>query len=155
MVPVQLIEDLAAELKRILEHISFFNRKGSQTDINMFKYGLPVEKTKDDKDKKFPYILIAPNEGEVSESTEPQKISIQLLIGLFDEGLENQGKGMVLNVINDICERFLKNPVLKGNYYLEEKITWVLDREDEYPYHYGAIWLTFNIPAFRRESEYA
>ena len=60
-----------------------------------------------------------------------------------------------MNIINDICERFSEDPALKGRYYADEEIKWVVDTEEEYPYHYGAVWLVFNVPAFRRESEYA
>lgn len=155
MVPVQLVEDLAAELGQVLSHIRFPDKKDNETGINILKYGIPVERTREEKEGKFPYVLILPEGGEIPGSIKDQKINIQLVIGLFDEGLENQGKEQVLNVINDICERFLKNPVLNENYYADEKITWVIDREDEYPYHYGAVWLLFNVPAYRRESEYA
>lgn len=156
MTIVQLIEDLADELDAVLSHMQFpdeLTRK--TTKINVFQFGLPIEKTAEDKKKKFPYALIVPDEGAISDSISPQTVSLQILIGIYDNGLENQGKKHVLNVINDICERFLKNPALKGEYYADEKIAWVVDKEEEYPYHYGAVWISFNTPAIRREDEYA
>lgn len=156
MTPVQLIEDLTEELKEVLSHMQFPDElSGNTTDINVFSFGIPLEKTKEDKKKKFPYALIIPEEGGIADAASPQTVSIYILIGVYDNGFENQGKRHVINVINDICERFLKNPDLKGRYYADEKITWVVDKEEEYPYHYGAVWLVFNIPTFRRENEYA
>ena len=156
MTPVQLIEDLEDELMKVLEHLQFMDEStGETTGINVFSFGIPLEKTAEDKKKKFPYVLILPDEGAINDSASPQTVSVQLLIGIYDKGLENQGKKHVLNVINDICERFLKNPVLKGRYYADEKIIWVVDKEEKYPYHYGAVWMIFNTSTFRRENEYA
>ncbi len=156
MTPVQLVEDLAEELEAVLGHMQFpCELTGETTGINIFQFGIPQEKTVDDRKKKFPYVLILPDEGEIEGSIEPQQIRVQLLIGVFDKGMENQGKKHVLNVVNDICERFLKDPVLKETYYADQKITWVVDKEEEYPYHYGAVWMIFNAPAVRREDEFA
>lgn len=155
MVPVQLMEDLADEIKTILGHMRLPTPLHTESEINVFQYGLPVEKTNEDSKKKFPYVLITPQEGETGNGYDAQKVSVNLLIGLFDEDLNNQGKKSVLNIINDIEERFLKRPMMERGYYADEEIKWVVDTEDEYPYHYGAMWLSFNIPTFRRESEYA
>lgn len=156
MTPAQLMEDLKDELTEVLEHLQFPDElTGGTTPLNVFTFGIPQEKTAEDKKKKFPYILIIPDEGAIADSNSPQMVSVKLLVGVFDKGMENQGKKHVLNVINDVCERFLVNPVLKGTYYADEKITWVVDSEDEYPYHYGAVWLVFNTPTFEREDEYA
>lgn len=155
MVPVQLIEDLSEELKTVLSHMRLPSPKGEETEINIFQYGLPIEKTKEDAKKKVPYVLIIPTEGELTGGNEPQTVKVECLIGLYDDNKDNQGKKAVMNVINDICSRFAVNPVLKDSYYAEEKMEWVVDREEEYPYHYGAVWLDFNVPAVRRENEYA
>ena len=156
MTIVQLMEDLADELDAVLSHMQFPDELTKKTTkINVFQFGLPIEKTAEDKKKKFPYVMILPEEGTIEGSSEPQQVRIQLFIGIFDKEMENQGKKHVLNVINDICERFLKNPALKGRYYADEKITWVVDEEEEFPYYYGAVWMVFNTPTIRREDEYA
>lgn len=155
MVPVQFIEDLAAELEIVLSHMRFKTPSKEEVGINIFPFGIPIEKTNEDPKKKFPYVLIQPLDGGIPDSMSAQKVKLQLLIGIYDNDTANQGKKDILNVINDICERFLKNPTLKNQYYAEEEIAWVLDPEDEFPYHYGAVSIVFNIPAFRRESEYA
>lgn len=161
MVPVQFVEELAEELITILSHMKFEapKKKGAEinmedAEINIFQYGLPIEKANGDPIKKFPYVLIEPMEGQIPDSVEEQKVKVQLLIGLHDNESMNHGKKQVLNIINDICERFLKNPVLK-NYHADEKITWLLDTEDEYPFHYGAVLMEFYIPSYGRENEYA
>lgn len=156
MTPVQLIEDLKEELEEVLKHMQFPDElTGKTTGIHVFDFGIPFEKTSEDKKKKYPYILIVPEEGGIETAASPQTVKIYLLIGIYDNGMENQGKRHVLNVINDICGRFLVNPALKGKYYADEKIAWVVDSDEEYPYHFGAVWLTFNMPAIRREDKYA
>lgn len=156
MVPVIFAEELADELGIILSHMQLPNPSGGRTNINIFQFGLPIEKTKEESKKKFPYVLITLQEGNITgERSDPQKVHIYLLIGVYDDGTDNQGKKHVLNIINDICERFLKDPVLKGRYYADKEIKWVVDDDEEYPYNYGAVWMTFNIPTFRRENRYA
>lgn len=156
MTAVQFVDDLGEELKVVLSHMQFPDKiTGKLTGINIFTFGIPVEKTKENKKKKFPYALIIPKEGNIEGGMEPQIINVQILIGVYDDDIENQGKRHVLNIIHDICERFQVNPVLKNQYYADEKITWVVDDEEEHPYHFGAVWLTFNTPSFRRENEYA
>lgn len=114
MTAIQLIEDLAEELKEILSHMQFSDElTGKTTGFNIYQFGIPREKTAEDRKKKFPYALIIPDEGGIADSTSPQTVSIQILIGIYDNEMENRGKKHVLNVINDVSERFLKNPVLK------------------------------------------
>lgn len=155
MTPVQFAEDLARELGGVLGNIRLQAPSGKESGINIFTFGLPIEKTQEDRGKKFPYALITLEEGGVQGADDPQKVKANILIGVYDNGMENQGKAWVLNIINDISERFLKNPVLEPCYYADDEITWVMDREEEYPYHYGAVGMVFNIPAVRREDEYA
>ena len=59
MTPVQLMEDLKSDLQKVLGHLSFPDElTGDTTGISVFQYGLPIEKTQDDRKKKFPYVLI-------------------------------------------------------------------------------------------------
>ena len=157
MVPVIFLGDLADELGSILSHIRLPNPSGGRSGINIFQYGLPMEKTREDSKKKFPYVFITPLEGNITgEGTEPQKMALYILIGVYDDDMHNRGKDHVLNIINDICERFSRDPVLKGKYYADAELKWIVDDEEEYPFHYGAVWMTFNIPAFgRREDKFA
>ncbi len=155
MTPVQFAEDLAMELKVVLGHIRLPAPSGEESGIHIFTFGLPIEKTKGAREGKFPYVLITLEEGGVKGRTEPQKVKVSLLIGVYDNGMGNQGKAWVMNIINDIGERFLANPVLGPCYYADDEVTWVMDREEEYPYHYGMVGMVFNIPTVRRENEYA
>lgn len=155
MTPVQFTESLGEELKKITEHIRLPSPLGGETKMNVFRFGIPLEKTNEDKKNKFPYILATLSNGQIDESQGEQKVVAHLLIGIYDNGMENQGKRWVLNIINDICERFLKDPVLEGTYYADGEITWVVDDEEEFPYHYGAMDLTFHLPTFRRENKFA
>ncbi len=176
MVPVMLTEDLAEELESVLGHLTLPSPPVGDGKIKVFRFGIPIEKTavpaaagkpgapdakvnvnaKEERMKKFPYVLVRPLEGNITgEKTDPQKVSMYLLVGVYDGDMDNRGKRHVLNVINDICERFLKDPVLAGKYYADSEMTWVMDDDEEYPYHYGALWMTFNIPVFRREDRYA
>ena len=158
MVPVQLIDDLAEETEEVLRHMRCPSPHGD-SEIHIFKYGLPViplDGEEGEEDEPFPYLIIRPAEGETGEGiSSTHQVHVGMLIGIYDRDTGKKGDIHVLKLIKDIMERFMKNPALAGKYYAEEKINWVLQAEDTYPYFFGGIEMTFNIPAVRRESKYA
>lgn len=155
MTTLRLVEDLAEELGKVLRHLTFPNElAGESTPINIYRFGVPAEETSKNGKNKFPYVLILPEKGTIAGTMSPWTVKVRLRIGIFDGDRENEGKGHVLNVINDVCERFLRDPVLAGKYYAAEKITWGVDKKDKYPYHYGSVCLSFETAVIRRENEF-
>lgn len=154
MTPILFSASLKEELMAVTSHIRLKTPLGEESGLNIFEFGLPIEMTKEDSGKKFPYILITLTDGYI-QGVEAHKVCVHLLIGVYDDGRGNQGKSWVLNIINDICERFLVDPVLEGRYYADDEVKWAIDDEERYPYYYGMVEMVFNLPASGRENEYA
>ena len=57
--------------------------------------------------------------------------------------------------IQRICDRFAAKPLLAQKYYARQHIQWALQDEDTYPYYFGGIEITFNLPKIGREDDYA
>lgn len=154
MVPVLLIHELAEELKSILSTFRMNSAEHEEVPISIFEYELPDSAEPDENGVKLPYVLVTPLQGEILKSTDGQLIKIQLHIGIRDEGEHSQGRKQVLNVIQDICERFQKNPAM-SHCYAEEKMIWTLDIKSRHPSCYGMVELTFKLPIYGRENEFA
>lgn len=123
---------------------------------NIFGQSLPIRES-DEQDDPFPYIIVRIDSGDM-KGENPQHVKIRILIGIYDDGYDINGHKDVLNIIQKIYEQFAKNPVLEHKYVMKDDpqnpFIWALQDEDIYPYYYGAIEMTWETRAIRRESEF-
>lgn len=122
-------------------------------------------------DDPFPFIQVHLRSGGIASSTEPHKITVLLMIGIFDDGTadfrepspvgeqwdnRNFGVMAVMEIIEGIQEHYEKYPTLgKGSFRYDGPFQWELDDEPTYPYFYGMCELSFSTWAPRIEgSEY-
>lgn len=172
MVAAFLQDDLVAELKYILRDFRLKDPKGNLSEIHIFSQNLPLPESKtqdnlpiemlenglaDDitTEDPYPYIIVRIEDGEIKDEASAQKVSTQLIIGIYDDAYEKQGQKDVLNIIADIYERFAKLAVLNYRYTIQYPILWTLQEEESYPYYYGGMQLSWEIAAIRREDKYA
>ena len=122
--------------------------------IRVFEQGLPIQDA--ESDDPYPYIIVRLDTGGIDTPTDPHKINVVLLIGIYDDDRKNQGHKTVLEVIERIQAHYEKNPTLsRGAFQFSDPFKWVLQDEPSYPYFYGACNLAFNTYADRTEvSEY-
>ena len=85
-----------------------------------------------------------------------QVVSIMLILAVFNDDERNQGQHELLNTIHKIAERFIRNPVLKDKYMLDQEngIKWILDDEDRYPYFVGGMTMKWETFFAEREDDY-
>lgn len=98
----------------------------------------------DFEDDPYPYCIVKVDSGAMQQ--EAQEIQTILIFGIFDDDPKCQGYQVILNMIHKVAERFTKNPCLKDRYRLnsENGITWVLDDTEQFPYFFGAMYMTWN-----------
>ena len=77
-----------------------------------------------------------------------RQISIILVIGIFEDSLENKGHESVLEIIERIQQHYEETPALK-EFVCADPFNWALQDEPSYPYFYGAVNLVFHAPAPR------
>lgn len=175
MVATFLQDDLVDELKRIFEHFQLYSASGERSEIHIYKQFVPITKPAEPPEEEldlevvdenlaasevenpedpFPYIEVRLVEGEIKDVDGDQTVSVYLLIGVYDDHLDNQGVKDVFNVIQKIEERFSKNPILARRYECTYPMKWAMQEEESFPYFFGGLELKFIVHPIRREGPF-
>lgn len=163
MIPLQLQDDLMAELKDILKDELFKNESYDPEDedskeyipLNIYAQNLPLESSREEDDNFFPYMVVKLETGGIQDYSSAHEVKVVVVLGLFDDEKNRQGYRDVMHVINVIYERFAKNPMLNHQYMAKLPMNWALQDEDTHPYYFGGFEMTFEIPAVKKEDKFA
>lgn len=164
MIATELQDDLIEELKNVLKNELFKNEyydpdnksSSEYIPLNFFAQSLPIESSREDEeDTHFPYVIVKLDNGTVPDADSPHEVKVVIVIGLYDNDNKNQGHRDVLHIISMIYERFAKQPMLIHKYVAKESFNWALQDEETHPYYFGGIELSFDIPAIKKEDEFA
>lgn len=163
MTVFQLQQDLAEEIEKILSDMRFKNSHGKLMPMKAYCQDIPKRKQKirkgalmpeeEETEDPYPFCIVKAESGDIFRET--QRVSIMLILAVFNDDTQNQGQQELLNVIHKISERFIKDPVLKDMYRMEDGIEWVLDDEDRYPYFVGGMTMKWDAFFVEREDDYA
>ncbi len=155
MTPVMLQDELVEEIKRLLSNSSFKTPAGERAPMNVFAQSIPVNETDDDEDP-IPYVIVRLNSGDDPGTRDSNHtVKLVVIVGIWDDALDNQGHRDVLNVVQKIYHRFQTNPNLNNKAVHSGDFSWALQEDGYYPYSFGACSLSFHIAAIRREDELA
>lgn len=155
MVPEMLQDDLVEEMKRLFAEDRFKAPSGESIPINVFPQSLPIAESDDDDDP-CPYIIVRIVKGDDSgEADSNHSVKMLLIIGVFDNDLKAQGHRDVMHIINKIYKRFMTDPNLNNKYVCDGPFLWEVQDDAYFPYYFGAVTVSFNIPAIRREDKFA
>lgn len=155
MTPLELQDELVAEMPKILDGYLYHTPAGKRVPINVFPQSLPVNET-DDEDDPIPYIIVRLNNGEDKGGRDSNNtVKLVIIIGIYDHGREAQGHRDVMNIIQKVYQRFHENPNLNGKAVYAGEFDWAMQEDTYYPYSFGACSLSFNIAAIRREDPFA
>ena len=114
-------------------------------------------------DDPFPYIIVRLDSGGIEKATDPHRVAVILMIGIFDDGVRdnrepagepdengmdtrNHGNTALLEIIERIQRHYEETPLLANQFVYKVPFKWVLQDEDSYPYYFGAANLTFELP---------
>lgn len=160
----QLQRDLAEEIEIILDDIRLKNPSGDMVQMRTYTQDIPKRKQvirkgalmseEEEAEDPYPFCIVKMESGGIF--SEMQKVSVMLIIAIFNDDTQNQGQQELLNVIHKIAERFIKDPVLKDEYIMDQKagISWILDDEDRYPYFVGGMTMKWDTFFVEREDKY-
>lgn len=155
MTPLELQDELVAEMTKILDGYLYKTPAGERVPINVFAQSIPVNETDEDEDP-VPYIIVRLNSGEDKGGRDSfNTVKLVVIIGIYDDGVYAQGHRDVMNIIQKVYERFYKNPNLNGKAVYTGEFDWAMQEDTYYPYSFGACSMTFNIAAIRREDRLA
>ena len=159
MVPVDFQLELMKEIEEITSEITYklaSAEGGTKNGVTAYRQQLPViTADEEDADQFFPYAIIRLEGGETQDDNDCWSVKTDILIGCYDDNQANDGHLDVLETIQRITDRFAKRPLLARKYYATQHIQWALQDEDTYPYYFGGVEITFNLPKIGREDDYA
>ena len=155
MTPLDLQDELMEEMKRLFSDHLYKAPTGERVPINVYPQNIPVNETDDDEDP-IPYIIVRLNNGDDNGNRDSNNtVKLVIIIGIWDDALDNQGHRDVLNIIQKVYKRFHTNPNLNNKAVYAGEFNWALQEDTYYPYSFGACSLSFHIPAIRREDPFA
>ena len=144
-----------ADLNKLFKDSLYKTPSGEMAKPSFFKQFLPKRQSEEDDDP-FPYGIIRLDNGAIAGGTDPHKVGTIILIGIFDDAPENQGHTAVLEIMEKIQEHYQNNPVIAdlngriiGRLDTQTPISWALQDEESYPYFFGGLNLTWDLPAPR------
>ena len=118
----ELRADLVEDISEAFKERRYKDPTGEFVQLNVFPQRLPKREHGSDEDP-FPYVIVRLDSGDIASQTDPHKIDVILVVGLFDDDTENQG----------------------------DPFSWALQDEESYPYFYGAAHMTWSAYATRRK----
>lgn len=142
MTPQDLREALKKRLQVLFEGETFPSPREDveEASLQFFTQKLP-DKT-EEEDEFYPLVLIKIADGG-KRSNETYKINMIFVIGIFDEGSDNQGSDRVMHVINKILKDLQEEPLANGQFEMVDPYHWSLVDEDTEPYYFGGIEIAF------------
>lgn len=154
MTPIELQDELAAEIGRILSGKKYKTTGGERVPMNIYTQGLPAEQSDDDKDP-TPYIIVKLIEGEdTGEKDSFNTVKTVTVVELWDENPDKQGYRDVMEIIHKVYARFAANPSLNNRGVFTGYFKWETQDDAYYPFFLGAFLMDFYIPAVRREDPF-
>ncbi len=151
MTPEKLQKDLCKEIQILLKDVILEDSQKQKSKINVFPQNLPYQKDEEDLPP-YPYCIVALTTNELPPERKPQKQGVTLYFGICYWNPDCQYQHTMLTIFEKIKRRFKTNPLL-GASSCNDTILSVLDDEDDvsYPYYYGGMKLTFDLPNYERE----
>ena len=146
----ELQDALVADLMRLFKSRRYKTPYGAKGALSFFAQNLPKRQSEYDDDP-FPYVIVRLDSGAIDTQTDPHKVAVVLLVGVYDDGLDNQGHRTVLEIMEMIQKHYEEKPLLAKQFVFCDPFRWVLQDEESYPYFFGAAEVTFELPAPRRE----
>ena len=152
-----LQKELMKDIGNIFEKDLFKDSLGKYVSLNVYAQNLPIREDEDAPDP-VPYIVVRVLDGKVKGWVEAQEVQVMLIFGCFDDNVNNDGHEILLELIQKIEERFLKNPILSKQFMFlndeQHPFEWALQEEESFPYAFGAISMSFRTPTIRKEDKY-
>lgn len=146
---------MVEELKQLFKGKKYAGPAGREL-LNVYKQDVPIPEDNDeDADTEAaasPYVVVELTGGVINTPDEPQIVEMSLTICAFDTSTKRVGYQDVVNIKEDIVQRFCTMPYFGGAFTVNYPITWAMQRDDTHPYYYGAVLLNVTVPAMTSDT---
>lgn len=133
------------DIKALLANDHFKAPDGEMKAPQVFPQALP-KRNSDNDDDPFPYVIVRIDSGGIDSQTDPHKVALVLLIGIYDDNESNQGHTSVLEIVERIQRHYEEKPLLANQFKFIDPFNWALQDEESWPYFFGACNLNFELP---------
>lgn len=161
LTPLDLQFSLLEALTEALKDVATTDEEGAtRHGFRGFLQQLPLYADDDeDPDRFFPYFIVRLENGNTVNDDEPWTVTVSILVGVHDDGTDNQGHKSLLVALNRIVNRFSREATLGAPGYKAfrclPEMHWELQEDDTYPYFFGGVLLKFTVPKAMREDDNA
>ena len=133
-----IVQELIPDMK-IFEPNTF---KGFLQDIPInFGYGDETEIV----DENVPCCIIKINTGEIKGASEPETVTVEIIIVIKDDCEDMSGYQTLMAVINRIRDYFTANAGIKNKYRIKYPIKWGINDDAITPYFVGNLVTQWDI----------
>lgn len=154
---------LVDALKKLFDGKTYSGQNGRKP-LGIYKQNLPIpadsnnDQNADDDDvdteaAAAPFIVVKVAGSSVSSPSQPQTAEIMLTICCYDTGTDRQGSLDVINIQEDIKQRFCSSPRFGGPFCVLMPLVFALQVDDTYPYYFGNAVFDITAPAMTQEND--
>ena len=154
-----LYDEAGAQLSDDGEPTGIVFKKADGTTVTGatgYRQQLPrIVQDDEDTDQFFPYFIVRIETGHTPSDNEPWDVTVDILLGIFDDDTQNDGHIVIADMIQKITDYFVAYPLLDHKYRALQDMDFALQDEDTYPYFFGGIEMKFWVQKAQREDDYA
>jgi hypothetical protein len=146
---VLLIQALAGFLREtIADYAAARAANGDFREPVVYEWALPFKNPKAGIDIDFPYVVVAPSEGQDMDAQ--STVAVDLLFGVYQEGAERNGHthpdGVydLMNLMEHVRTALFRKRLINSRFELIKPYKWQIPREQPYPLWVGqaqSIWV--------------
>jgi hypothetical protein len=96
----------------------------------------------------YPAIIVRARQG--TQTVDYEVITMEILIGVFDEGLDQQGSRDCLNLVQRIRDRIREQSIIRERYRLAFPLNWQVNKRaggegyNSFPYYFAEMQIDFH-----------
>lgn len=101
----------------------------------------------------YPAIIVSAQQGAQAAPDEGETVTVNILIGCFDDGLDQQGYRDCCNLLQRLKDRFREVDIIREQFPLRYPLTWKINPHyggaggtNSFPYFFGELQLHFELP---------
>jgi hypothetical protein len=101
----------------------------------------------------YPAIIVRARQGV--QATEYERVTVELLIGVFDDSLNQQGSRDCLQLIERIKQRLREQSIVRSRFPIRMPLNWQINKRasagptgeyNSFPYFFGEMQIDFELP---------
>ncbi len=149
MIPLNLQSALRNRIEEVLSGTRLSSQEGVNKEIQVFAQHIPRKAksaSRNTEETNYPCVIVYLDEGEDG------LVKVLFVVAVHDASSNNQGYRDVLNIIDKIYIDLKRSPQVEETFELNsESLKWFYNDQDNYPYYFGWIETTFEVPSILRD----